>query len=100
RNQADLRLKIAVDDIETKSRGKTFSLSDDTFADGRIAWLSDNKSFYYITMNGSQSMLWYQSLDSNGTAKHLADLGGEEVSSFMLAPDDNTFALIRGKWIH
>ena len=100
RNQADLRLKIAVDDIETKSRVKTFSLSNDTFADGRIAWLSDNKSFYYITMNRSQSMLWYQSLDSNSTAKHLADLGGEEVSSFMLAPDDKTFALIRGKWIH
>jgi len=51
-------------------------------------------------MNGSQSTLWYQSLDSNLPAKQIATLGADEVASFVLAPDDNTFAFIRGRWIY
>jgi len=27
-------------------------------------------------------------------------VGNEEISDFALSPDDNTFAFIRGKWIH
>jgi len=100
RNQNDRRMLIAVESIETRARVKTFVLADDTFAQGRIAWLSDNKSFYYITANGSVSELWRQSLDNNGPPKLLADLGNEEVSNFVLAPDDNTVALIRGKWLY
>jgi len=100
RETNDRRLRIGVMTTDTQTRVKTFSLADDTFAEGRIAWLSDNKSFYYITMNGSQSTLWYQSLDSNLPAKQIATLGADEVASFVLAPDDNTFAFIRGRWIY
>ena len=96
RNEADHRFQIAIDSADTKSRMKTFALADDTFAEGRIAWLSNNKSFYYITMNGSQSALWYQTLDGKNPPKHVANLGDDEISYFVLAPDDNTFAFIRG----
>src|SRR6185503_2863402 len=74
RNQNDRRMLIAVESLDTKERVKTFALADDTFAQGRIAWLSDNRSFYYITTNGSNSELWRQSLDSNGPPKLLADM--------------------------
>ena len=100
RSQNDRRMLIAVESLETRARVKTFALADDTFAQGRIAWLSDNHSFYYITTNGSVSELWRQSLDNNGPPKLLADLGNEEVSAFVLAADDNTFALVRGKWLY
>ena len=100
RDANDHRLRIGVMTADTQTRIKTFPLADDTFAEGQIAWLSDNRSFYYLTMNGSQSMLWYQSLDSNLPSKQIATLGNDEVTSFVLAPDDNTFSFIRGRWIY
>jgi hypothetical protein len=51
-------------------------------------------------MNGSQSALWYQTLDGKNPPRHVANVGDDEISYFVLAPDDNTFAFIRGKWIY
>ena len=34
------------------------------------------------------------------SSRHVANLGDDEISYFVLAPDDNTFAFIRGKWIY
>ena len=100
RKGSDNRLKIGVMSVETRTVLKTFALTDDTFHPGRIAWMSDNQSFYYVTINGSQNSLWRQSLD-NGYPPHLiANLGNEEIADFALSPDGSTFAFIRGRWIH
>jgi hypothetical protein len=62
--------------------------------------MSDNKSFYYVTLNGSQNILWRQSLD-NGNRPHLiANLGNDEISGFAPSPDESAFVFIRGRWIH
>jgi Tol biopolymer transport system component/DNA-binding winged helix-turn-helix (wHTH) protein len=96
----DNRLKIGVMSVETRTVLRTFALTDDTFQQGRIAWMSDNKSLYYVTTNGSQNFLWLQSLDKDNPPRRIANLGNEEISDFALSPDDSTFAFIRGKWVH
>lgn len=62
--------------------------------------MSDNRSFYYVTINGSQSFLWRQSLDHDNRPQLIANLGNDEISGFALSPDESTFAFIRGRWIH
>ena len=62
--------------------------------------MSDNNTFYYVTMNGSQNYLWRQSLDNDNRPQLIANLGNDEISSFALSPDESTFAFIRGRWIH
>lgn len=94
------RLKIGVMSVETRTVLRTFALTDDTFQQGRIAWMSDNKSFYYVTLNGSQNSLWSQSLDNDNPPHLIANLGNDEISGFALSPDETTFAFIRGRWIH
>ena len=100
RKETDNRLKIGVMSVETRNLVRTFALTDDTFRQGRIAWMSDNKGFYYVAINGSQNLLWRQSLDSDNPPHLIANLGNEEIAHFVLSPDDNTFAFIRGSWIH
>jgi Tol biopolymer transport system component/DNA-binding winged helix-turn-helix (wHTH) protein len=100
RTANDKRLKIGVMSLETRTILKTFSLPDDTFDQGRIAWMSDNRSFYYVIINRSQNSLWRRSFDNDNPPQLIANLGNEEISGFALAPDENTIAFIRGRWIH
>ena len=37
---------------------------------------------------------------SEGESIPFTDLGNDEIAGFALSPDDNTFAFIRGRWIH
>jgi Tol biopolymer transport system component/DNA-binding winged helix-turn-helix (wHTH) protein len=96
----DKRLKIGVMSLETRTVLRTFALPDDTSYPGRIAWMSDNRSFYYVIINGSQNSLWRRSFDNDDPPQLIANLGNDEISGFALAPDENTFAFIRGRWIH
>jgi Tol biopolymer transport system component len=100
RAASDNRLKIGVMSVETRTILRTFALTDDTFYQGRIVWMSDNKSFYYVVINGSQNFLWRRSLDNNNPPQLIANLGNDEISEFALSPDESTFAFIRGRWIH
>ena len=100
RSKTDNRLKIRVMLVEAQTVLKTFALPENTRYQGRIGWLSDNKSFYYVTMNGTQNSLWRQWLDNNNPPQLIANLGSDEVPYFELSPDDSTFAVIRGKWFH
>jgi Tol biopolymer transport system component/DNA-binding winged helix-turn-helix (wHTH) protein len=99
RKESDNRMWIGVMSLETRSLVKTFSLTDDTCFQGRLAWLSNSKTFYYVTLNGTQSVLWRQSLDET-SPQQIANLGNEEISALALSPDDTTLAFIRGRWIH
>ena len=100
RQESDNRLRIGVMSVEARTVLRTFVLADDTFYQGRIAWISDNRSFYYVTINGSQNLLWSRSLDNDNPPHLIANLGNDEIAGFALSPDDNSFAFIRGKWIH
>ncbi len=94
------RLKIGVMGLDTGAVIKTFNLTNNSFQQGRIAWLSDNKSFYYVTVNGSESLLWLQSLHGASAPQQVANLGDDEIADLALSPADGSLAFIRGKWIH
>jgi Tol biopolymer transport system component/DNA-binding winged helix-turn-helix (wHTH) protein len=100
RDETDNRLKIGVMSVETRTVSRIFALPANTYYDGSIAWKSDNKSFYYVTINGSQNSLWLQSLDNNNPPQLVGNLGSDRILHFALSPDDNTFAFIRGKYFH
>ena len=100
RDDKDNRLKIAVMSLETRTVSRTFALPETTYYKGSIAWKGDNRSFYYVTINGSQNSLWLQSLDNNNPPQLIGNLGSDEIPHFALSSDDNTFAFIRGKYIH
>jgi dipeptidyl aminopeptidase/acylaminoacyl peptidase len=57
-------------------------------------------SLDYVTINGSQNILWRQSLDNYNRADLIANLGNDEISGFALSPDESSFVFIRGGWIH
>jgi Tol biopolymer transport system component/DNA-binding winged helix-turn-helix (wHTH) protein len=94
----DNRFKIAVMSVESRNVLKTFALADEKSNPVKIAWATD-KSFNYITTNGSHNSLWRQSLH-NDSPRLIANLGNEEIEGFALSPDGNSLAFIRGKWIH
>ena len=94
------RLKIGVMWLDTGTVIKTFTLTNNSFQEGRIAWLSDNKSFYYVADNGSESVLWLQSLHGANAPQQVANLGDDEIADLALSPADGSLVFIRGKWIH
>jgi len=64
-----------------------------------VSWGTDNKVFYYVTTDGSQNLLWRQSLDAEDPTL-VGELGNEEIAHLAVSPDGNSFAFIRGRWIH
>ena len=100
RDETDNRLKIGVMLVETRTVSRIFALPANTYYEGNIAWKKDNKSFYYVTINGSQNSLWLQSLDNNNPPQPVGNLGSERISHFALSADDDTFAFIRGRYFH
>ena len=100
RDETDNRLKIGVMLVETRTVSRIFALPDNTHYRGSVAWKNDNRSFYYVTINGSQNSLWLQSLDNNNPPQLVGNLGNDEIPHFALSPDENTFAFVRGKYIH
>ena len=100
RDDTNNRLKIAVMSLDSGVVIKTINLSNNSFQRGRIAWLPDNKSFYYLTVNGSQSVLWLQSLYGANAPHQVADLGNEEIADLALSSADGSLVFIRGRWIH
>jgi Tol biopolymer transport system component len=101
--EGDHQVKLALMSVEDRRIVKTFHLADDKSrplgVDWASGWAGDNKSFCYLTTNGSRNYLWRQSLDKENP--HLVgDLGTEEIAHFAVAPDGASFAFIRGRWIH
>ncbi len=86
--------------VETGTVSRIFALPDNTFYLGSLAWLKDNDSFYYITINGSQNSLWRQSLNNDNPSRLIGNLGNDEIPYFALSADENTSTFIRGKFIH
>ena len=76
---------------------KTLNLTEDKPMPVCIAWESDNRNLFYITLRSSHS-LWRQSVD-NDRPHLIADLGNEEINDFAISPDGNYIGLIRGKWV-
>lgn len=75
-------------------------MADDTFNRAGIAWVNDNQSFYYVTTNGTQNLLWRQSLFNDSPARLITSLGNEEIVDFALSSDGSNLAFVRGQWIH
>ena len=74
RDETDNRLKIGVMLVETRTLSRIFALPENTYYRGSIAWKNDDKSFYYVTINGSQNSLWLQSLDNNNPPQLVGNL--------------------------
>lgn len=100
RDQTNNRLKIGLMAVETGAVARTFDLTNSSFRRGRIAWLPDNKSFYYVTVSGAQSLLWRQWLDGARAPQQVANLGNDEIADLALSPVDGSLGFIRGRWIH
>jgi len=64
-----------------------------------VAWAADNTTWYCITTDGSQNLLWRQSLDDEKPTL-AGELGNEEIDHFAVSPDGASLAFIRGRWIH
>ena len=96
----DSRLRLAVMSNESRKILRTFAVADDTFNRGGIAWVNDNQSFYYVTTNGAQNLLWRQSLYDDSPARLITSLGNEEIVDFALSSDGSNLAFVRGQWIH
>jgi Tol biopolymer transport system component/DNA-binding winged helix-turn-helix (wHTH) protein len=69
-----------------------------------LAWSHNSQFLAYILADEPENThkLWFQPLDQP-KPKMIADLHEEqifELSGFALAPDDNSFALVRGSWNH
>ncbi len=101
--ERDYRVKLALMSVEDRRVVRVFSLADEKSrplgADWGSGWAYDNKSFYYLTTNGSSNYLWRQLLD-DPHPRLIGDLGSEEIAHFAVSPDERSFAFIRGKWIH
>ena len=100
RDQTNNSLRIELMTVETGAVTRTFDLTNNSFRRGRIAWLPDNKSFYYVTVSGSQSLLWRQWLDGARGPELVANLGNDEIADLALSPLDGSLGFIRGRWIH
>jgi len=100
RDESNKRLKIGLLSVETGAITRSFEITNNSFLGGRIAWLPDDKSFYYVTVSESQSLLWQQRLDPARAPQLVANLGNDEIADLALSPVDGSLAFIRGRWIH
>jgi len=66
-----------------------------------LDWLPDGKSLAYVLADNEfdNHTLWLQPLDAE-TPQKIADLGDEEINSFALSPDGESFAVAQGGWRH
>ena len=100
RDESNNRLKIGVMSLDTSAVIRVFNLTNNSHQLGRIAWLPDNKSFYYVTVSGLQSLLWLQSLYNPGAPQQVANLGDDKIADLALSPANGSLAFVRGRWIH
>ena len=94
------RLKIGVMGLDTGAVIKTFNLTNASHRQGRIAWLPDNKSFYYVTFIGSENRLWLQSFPGTNAPQPVANLGDDEIAELALSPADGSLVFVRGRFLH
>ena len=100
RGDGDQGFRIAVVSIADGNILKTFNPADDVSYQLRplVAWEPNKMSFLYIISDGSQNLLWSQSVD-DGPPSLLGNLGGDEIADIALSPDGTALAFTRGKWI-
>jgi len=64
-----------------------------------VTWATDNKALFYVTTDGSQNLVWRQSLDDENPTL-VGELGNDEIAHLSSSPDGSSIAFIRGRWIH
>lgn len=90
---------IGVTDLADGKQTAVFDYADGKSAAIKIAWSRDNRTLLYVSHVETENSLWQLSLES-GKTQFVADLGGDLIEDFSLAPDGNGFAFTRGKWLH
>ena len=93
----DKEFMIAVMRAADKQIIKILKYGDGKSFAQQMAWSADNRTLNFILDSGSQNTLWQHSLDEE-IPRQIANLGGEEIRSFAIAPSDSGFGFIRGKW--
>lgn len=77
---------------------ETFALPNEKSRLGVIAWINKTNIAYVLT-EGENNALWRQPINGEKPQK-IADLGAEYVLSLAFAPDEKTFAVVQGNWLH
>ena len=90
---------IAVTNLAEGKQTAAFDYADGKSTAVKIAWSPDSRTLLYVSNVDMKNTLWRLALDS-GKTEFVADLGGDLIDDFSLAPDGNGFAFIRGKWLH
>jgi serine/threonine protein kinase/Tol biopolymer transport system component len=96
--QGEERLLVVASLLDGRT-SKTIKCADQQAGVTQVEWLPDGRSLAYIQVNNESHTMWLQSLDEDAPRKN-ADLGPEEISSFAVSPDGDTFALVQGSWKH
>ena len=99
KQQADSKLQLGLISIPDAKLLKTFSVEDKAADVWAMFWAKDNKSFNYVATSPAKTCLWNQPIDTE-TPQLLEQLGNDEIWDISMAPDGNSLAFIRGKWIH
>ncbi len=90
---------IGITDLADGKQTADFDYADGKSSAIKIAWSHDNRTLLYVSKVNTKNSLWRLSIDT-GKTQFVADLGGDMIADFSLAPDGNGFAFTRGKWLH
>jgi Tol biopolymer transport system component len=64
-----------------------------------LSWQPDSRTLNFVLDNDDKTTLWQQAINEDSPHR-VADLGGEDIESFSVAPDGKSFAFTRGSWLH
>lgn len=90
---------ITVTNLAEGKQNSAFDYADGKSQAIKIAWSPDSRSLLYVSNVDMKNSLWRLALEG-GKTEFVADLGGDLIEDFSLAPDGNGFAFTRGKWLH
>lgn len=95
----DKVFKIGVMRIADQKVVKTMDYGDGESRIFVLSWQPDSRTLNFVLDNDDKTSLWQQAINEDSPHR-VADLGGEDIESFSVAPDGKSFAFTRGSWLH
>lgn len=95
----DKLFKIGIIQISDEKIIKTMDYGDGKSRILVLAWQPDSRTLNFVLDNDDKATLWQQAINEDSPHR-VADLGGEDIESFSVAPDGRSFAFTRGSWLH
>lgn len=95
----DKGFKIGVMRIADQKVIKTMDYGDGKSLIFVLSWQADSRTINFVLGKDEKTKLWQQRIDED-SPRLVADLGGEDIENFSIAPDGKSFAFTRGSWVH